>query len=218
MKKVLTSLLAVLFLTASAYAEKRIGISGALTAFNSDGTETVKSSGETNSGDHVEVVIVPSIFVELVNDNGVGVGIDFLPIEADLGSATNSRADTDTDDSSDTAGDNKVSAELSSHTTVYALVPFKAGYLKAGLAMATIDTTETLATGTTYGNEDVTGFMIGAGINREGGNGTFFRSELTYTDYEEATFNGSLDSDSVRNKVDAEIDALALKLSIGKSF
>jgi len=219
MKKVLTSLLAVLFLTASAYAEKRIGISGAMTIFSSDGTETVKSSGEKKSGDHDETVIVPSIFVELVNDNGLGIGIDFIPMEADLGSATNSRTDTDTDDASDTAGDNKVSAELTSHTTVYVVAPMRGNaYLKAGLAMATIDTTETLATGTTYGNEDVTGLMIGAGINREGGNGTFFRSELTYTDYEEVTFNGSLDGDSVRNKIDGDVDALAFRVSVGKSF
>ena len=219
MKKVLTSLFAVLFFTASAYAEKRIGISGAITMFTSDGTETVKSSAEKNSKSHDETVVVPSIFVELVNDNGLGIGIDFIPAEAELGSATNSRADTDTDDASDTAGDNKVSAELTSHTTVYLVAPLRgSAYLKAGLAMATIDTTETLATGTTYGNEDVTGFMIGAGINREGGNGTFFRSELTYTDYEEATFNGSLDSDSVRNKIDGDVDALAFRFSIGKAF
>ena len=36
--------------------------------------------------------------------------------------------------------------------------------------------------------------------------------------YDDLTFNGSLDGDSVRNKVEAEIDAFALKLSAGKSF
>ena len=220
MKKIFIAFLAMIFTSVAANAEKRIGLSGAYTMFSSDGTETVKSSAQKNSKTHDDEVIVPSIFVELVNDSGVGFGLDFIPGSAELGSATNSRTDTDTDDASDTAGDNKVSAELTSHTTLYALVPIRGGgaYLKAGVALATIDTTETLATGTAYGNEDVTGIMIGAGISRDRGNGGFFRTEVTYTDYQEVTFNGSLDSDSVRNKIDGDVDALAVRFSIGKSF
>lgn len=220
MKKIFIAFLAVIFTSVSANAEKRIGLSGAYTMFSSDGTETVKSSNQKNSKTHDDEVIVPSIFVEFVNDSGVGFGLDFIPGSAELGSATNSRTDTDTDDASDTAGNNKVGAELTSHTTLYVLAPIRDGgaYLKAGLAMATIETTETLATGTTYGNEDVHGIMIGAGISRDRDNGAFFRTEVTYTDYEEVTFNGSLDSDSVRNKIDGDVDALAIRFSIGKSF
>lgn len=220
MRKILIAFVAMIFASVSANAEKRIGLSGAYTMFSSDGTETVKSSAQKNSKTHDDEVIVPSIFVELVNDSGVGFGLDFIPGSAELGSATNSRTDTDTDDASDTAGDNKVSAELTSHTTLYVLAPIRGGgaYLKAGVALATIDTTETLATGTAYGNEDVTGIMIGAGFSSDRGNGGFFRTEVTYTDYEEVTFNGSLDSDSVRNKIDGDVDALAVRFSIGKSF
>lgn len=220
MKKIFIAFLAVIFTSVAANAEKRIGLSGAYTMFSSDGTETVKSSAQKNSKTHDDEVIVPSIFVEFVNDSGVGFGLDFIPGSAELGSATNSRTDTDTDDASDTAGNNKVGAELTSHTTLYVLAPIRGGgaYLKAGLAMATIETTETLATGTTYGNEDVHGIMIGAGVSRERGNGAFFRTEVTYTDYEEVTFNGSLDTDSVRNKIDGDVDALAIRFSIGKSF
>ena len=220
MKKIFIAFLAVIFTSVAANAEKRIGLSGAYTMFSSDGTETVKSSAQKNSKTHDDEVIVPSIFVEFVNDSGVCFGLDFIPGSAELGSATNSRTDTDTDDASDTAGNNKVGAELTSHTTLYVLAPIRGGgaYLKAGLAMATIETTETLATGTTYGNEDVHGIMIGAGVSRERGNGAFFRTEVTYTDYEEVTFNGSLDTDSVRNKIDGDVDALAIRFSIGKSF
>ena len=84
--------------------------------------------------------------------------------------------------------------------------------------MATIDTTETLATGSTYGNEDVTGFLIGLGMNKDINNGTFFRTELTYTDYEDVTINGTADSDGVKNKIDADVDTMAFKISIGKAF
>lgn len=221
MRKILTMVFAVAFFGASANAvEKRVGISAAVTGLSTDGTEQMKSSGSKLSKSQDETVIVPSIFFELANDRGIAFGIDFVPAEAELGSGTNARTDTDTDDASDTAGDNKVSADLTSHTTLYVSVPLggAGAYFKAGYAMATIETKESLATGTTYGNEDVTGTLVGVGFNKDRGNGTFFRTELSYTDYEEASFNGSLDADSVRNVVTGDVDALALRLSLGKAF
>ena len=222
MKKIFiiaTSIMLLTFANVNA-AEKRIGVSAAFTQFSSDGSETMKSSGTKTSKTHDETVVVPSIFIEAANDNGLAIGLDFMPVEAELGSGTNARTDTDTDDASDTAGDNKVSAELTSHTTLYLSKSLgdSGAYLKGGVAMATIDTTETLATGSKYGNEDVTGFLIGLGMNKDINNGTFFRTELTYTDYEDVTINGTADSDGVKNKIDADIDAVAFRISIGKAF
>jgi len=222
MKKIFiiaTSIMLLTFANVNA-AEKRIGVSAAFTQFSSDGSETMKSSGTKTSKTHDETVVVPSIFIEAANDNGLAIGLDFMPVEAELGSGTNARTDTDTDDASDTAGDNKVSAELTSHTTLYLSKSLgdSGAYLKGGVAMATIDTTETLATGSVYGNEDVTGMLIGLGMNRDNANGTFFRTELTYTDYDDVSINGTADSDGVKNKIDADIDAIAFRISIGKAF
>ena len=50
------------------------------------------------------------------------------------------------------------------------------------------------------------------------GDGTFFRIEGTYTDYDDLKYLGSLDSDSVRNTIEADVDALAIKLTLGKAF
>ena len=219
MKKILLSLAACLFLSANAFAGVNIGISGAFTSLETDGTETTKSSGELNTKSEDERVIVPSVFVEFQRDNGFAIGIDYVPAEAELGSGTGS------DDDAETSGANKASAEIVDHFTVYALMPFgdQGAYFKAGVAQATIDTTETLATGTTYGNEDVNGIMVGIGVNRTAANGAFFRTELTRTDYEEVTFLGSFNGNAagdsaVRNKVDASVDATALRISVGKSF
>ena len=214
-----TSIMLLVFANVNA-AEKRIGVSAAFTQFSSDGSETMKSSGTKTSKTHDETVVVPSIFIEAANDNGLAIGLDFMPVEAELGSGTNARTDTDTDDASDTAGNNKVSAELTSHTTLYLSKSLgdSGAYLKGGVAMATIDTTETLATGSKYGNEDVTGLLIGLGVNRDNANGTFFRTELTYTDYEDVSITGTADSDSVSNKIEANIDAVAFRISIGKAF
>ena len=129
---------------------------------------------------------------------------------------------TGADDDAETSGANKASAEITGHLTLYALVPMgDTFYLKAGYAMTSIDTTETLATGTAYGNETVNGYTVGAGLSQDTDNGGFWRLEATYSDYEDADFNGTLlteASASVRNKVNAELEAVAVRFSIGKQF
>ena len=212
MKKLILTTLSIILLPIAAYsAETRIGFTAALSFFTSDGTETTKSSGEKNSTEIEEDVIVPGIFIEKENDNGFTFGFEYNPGEAELGSGT---GDNDDDE---TSGANKASAEVSGHMSFYGLIPTGPGFVRLGIVRASVDTTETLATGTKYGDEDVNGFVIGYGVQRSG-DGNFVRLEGTYTMYDDLTFNGSLDGDSVRNKVDAEIDALAIKLSVGKNF
>ena len=219
MKKLITLTCAAMLITFSAHAEKRIGLSAAYSAFDTSGTETMKSSGKVNTTSKDEKVIVPSIFFEVANDAGLALGIDYVPAEAELGSGTRS------DDDEETTGDNKASAEVTGHTTVYALIPLRdsGAYAKVGVARASIDTTENLATGTTYGNADVNGIMVGFGFNRSGDNGTFFRIEGTYTDYESVKYNGSFNGNAAgdsanKNVVEADVDALAARISVGKSF
>ena len=219
MKKILLGIATFLFLSANAFAGVNMGISGAFTMLETDGTETTKSSSEKNSKSIEENVVVPSLFVEFQNSMGIAVGIDFVPGEAELGSGTGS------DDDFETSGANKASAELTSHNTIYALIPVGGTgmYVKGGIARATVDTKETLATGTVYGNEDIDGLMLGVGYQNTRDNGMFIRAESTYTDYDDVKFNGSLNGNAVgdgavRNVVDADIDALALRISVGKSF
>ena len=212
MKKLILTTLSIILLPIAAYsAETRIGLTAALSFFTSDGTEITKSSGERNTKEIKEDAIVPGVFIERENDDGFTLGFEYNPGEAKLGSGTGS------DDDAETSGANKASAEVSGHMSVYGLIPTGPGFARLGIVRASVDTTETLATGTTYGNEDVNGFVIGYGVQKSG-EGSFVRLEGTYTMYDDLTFNGSLDGDSVRNKVEAEIDALALKLSVGKSF
>ena len=214
MKKIIGYIAASMFIAASAYSEVKIGASLAYTMFTSDGSEKTKSSGEKNSGSVDENVIVPALFIEKVASNGFALGIDYTPADQELGSGTGD------DDDTESSGANKASAELTGHMTIYGLLPMgsSGAYLKGGLARASIDTTESLATGTTYGNADVDGLIVGLGFERDTDNGGFMRFEGTYTDYDSVRFNGELDADSVRNVVDADVDALALRISVGKAF
>ena len=217
MKRLILTTLSIFLLPIAAYsAETRIGVSAAFSFFTSDGTETTKSSGEKNSKEVEEDAIVPGVFIERENDSGITFGFEFNPGEAELGSGTGS------DDDAETSGANKASAEVSGHMSLYSLIPAGPGFVRLGIIHASVDTTETLATGTKYGNEDVTGYIIGYGIQKSE-DGNFVRLEGTYTDYDDLKFNGSFGGNAVgdgavRNVIEADVDALALKLSVGKNF
>ena len=217
MKKLISTALTIILLPFAVYsAETRIGISGAFSSFDTSGTETTKSSNQKNSTSKTEDAVVPGLFIERVNDQGLAFGFEFNPGEAELGSGTGS------DDDAETSGANKASAEVSGHMSLYGLIPAGPGYVRLGIVRASVDTTETLATGTKYGNEDVNGFVIGYGFQKSG-DSNFIRLEGTYTDYDDLKFNGSFNGNAVgdgavRNVVEADVDALALKLSVGTSF
>ena len=204
-----------------ASAEIRLGISGAYTMFEADGTETVKSSSSTTTVDDAgDDVLIPTIWAELANDSGWAIGIDWLPA-TEIGSQSGTRPDTDVDDSSDTSGTNTASADLDSHITYYLSKAFGDNqnlYAKLGWAQADIITTENLATGTTYGDVTVDGVAYGLGLQGRSDNDFLFRLEWLYTDYDSISLTGSADADSVSNKIDADVDSTAIKLSIGKAF
>ena len=211
MRKLFLTTLSIILIPFAVSAETRIGISGAFSTFDTSGTETTKSSNEANSGSKSEDVVVPGIFIEKTNNSGVALGFEFNPGEAELGSGTGA------DDDAETSGANKASAEVSSHMSLYGLFPLGPAYLRFGFVHASIDTTETLATGTKYGNEDVDGKIFGLGLQKDF-TSAFFRIEATYTDYDDVKYLGTLDSDSVRNTIEADVDSTAIKLSLGKSF
>ena len=219
MKKLITAIFGFALISFSADAvERKIGFTAALTDFESSGTETMKSNSDKTSTDISETVIVPSIFLEISTDAGLGIGIDYVPVDAEIGNKSKTKVDIDTDDAADNGGTNKASADVSGHSTIYLKIPVKAAFLKVGYVEADIETTENLATGTTYGNKSVNGTMVSLGFDRDLENGTFIRAEVAYTDYDDITLTGSADTDGVSNKVDADVDATALRISVGKAF
>ena len=68
MKKLLTAIFGFVLVCFSANADKKIGLTAAISAFDTSGTETLKSSSNKTSTDVSETVIVPSIFFELANE------------------------------------------------------------------------------------------------------------------------------------------------------
>ena len=217
MKKIVTIALSFLFISLqSVKAEVGIGITAAAHMFDVSGTETTRTSGEANPGSHSETAVVPELFIEAITENGGAFGISYIPTR-EMGSK--SRSDTNSD--GDT-GTYKAEAELQNVVQFYADIPMSevSGfpvYAKLGIQHATINSLESLNSGSTYPNKDVFGYTVGLGTKGDlpYGNNMYYKAEATYTDFQD--FTQSSDS-TPANTVSAELEDVAVKLSIGYKF
>ena len=220
MKKIITICITSLLLMVNSNAEISMGISATALYYDASGEETVKSSGTKNSKSDTGIAPIPSFFIERELDTGVTVGLDVVPYGAKVADFSNARTDTDTDDASDTAGNNKGDVNFKNLVTLYASKDLANGmYAKFGVSRVTVETDETVATGSTYGDEDIMGITLGLGTERDLNNGAFMRIEGQVSAFQGATFNGSADSDSVKNTIELDdFTTAGIKFSIGKSF
>lgn len=214
MKK-LVAIVCSLFLltTISAKAEMGIGISGAFHMLEADGTEITRSSNEKNNGTHSEDAIVPELFIEMIGDNGSALGISYIPTR-DMGSKSRS----DTNSEGDT-GTYKAAAELDNVLKIYGDIPMgdiygSTGYLHVGIQHVEVVTLESLNSGASYPNKNVFGYTVGFGAKGDlaYGNNLYYKGELTYTNFE------AYEGDGAGNKVNADLEDIAARLSIGYKF
>ena len=221
MKKIVLTVLGMMFITSSAFAAS-MGISGTAMYYDASGTETTKSSAQKNEGNEDGVAVIPSFFIEKDSANGI-MGVEIVPYGAKVADFDNARTDTDTDDGSDTAGNNKGDVNFKNHITLYVEKPvdgpLDGSFVKFGISTVSIETDETTATGSTYGDERVFGVMLGFGKKTERANGSFFKVFGEVARYQGATFEGSADSDGVKNTIELDdFTTAGIKFSIGKSF
>ena len=217
MKKIIAIALSFLFISLqSVKAEVGVGITAAAHMFDVSGTETTRTSGEKNPGSHSETAVVPELFIEAITENGGAFGISYIPTR-EMGSK--SRSDTNSD--GDT-GTYKAEAELDNVVQLYADIPMSevSGfpvYAKLGIQHATINSLESLNSGSTYPNADVFGYTVGLGTKGDlpFGNNMYYKAEATYTDFEDYTAESNSEP---ANKVTAELEDIAVKFSIGYKF
>ena len=219
MKKIVTILFFTLFMGAS-HAEMSFGVSGALTELKASGTET--EGGEKNSRDISHAILVPSVFAEYAITDRITLGVDYIPLSADVSNKTYTRNDvetsvTDTTTTTATARTQKAAAELSDHISVYADVMVNDNlFVKVGAVEVDLETQENLATGSKYGDATLNGYMLGIGIKRETGTlGKFMKIEFVHTDYDDVSLTSTVARSDVtgNNKIEADLDTTALKLS-----
>ena len=217
MKKIniLVLALGAMFMTAAAAKGPAIGITVAATSVDASGYEQLKTSGNKTTHSASDDVIIPSIFVEATNDSGFTLGLDYIPLSAEVGSGSNTG-----DDDAETSGTNRVSVNFKNHMTLYVekTLPFANGlYLKAGVSRVTLETEDTVSTGAKYDDQNITAVTVGVGVKRDLTDNMFFKAEASYADYESATFK-SRGSDAVTTVVLEDLDTTQFRLSIGRYF
>jgi hypothetical protein len=208
MKKIIAILFSAVFFNSIAHAGW--GVSFMAGQVSTSGTENEKSGSvgpETNSKDITETFYGASIFVEGVADNGMTVGIDYVPLALEIGSGQRTDTTSDGNESTSDSGTYKASADVEHLITLYTNIPMgmNDGYGLLGIHYAEITTSETLPN-STYGDENVFGAQIGYGVKK--GN---LKYELSYSDFESI----SLTSSSGSSTVSADADALTFKIAYG---
>jgi hypothetical protein len=215
MKKIIATFCTLfLFTTISAKAEIGFGITGAVHMIDGKGTEITRESGERNKGSHDETAVIPELFIEAISETGFTMGISYVPTR-ELGSKSRSDTNSDGDTGTYTA-----KAELDDVVQFYADIPAAEIYgfqthVKLGIQHVELTSLESLNSGSAYPSKDILGYTIGYGIKGDlaYGEGLYYKGELTYTNFEDIT----LDS-TAGNKVEAELEDYAAKISIGYKF
>lgn len=214
MKKFITILTPLfLLLTVSAKAEIGIGITGAIHSIDASGTETTRQNSEKNTGSHTNEITVPEFFVESIADNGWTIGLSYIPTRS-----MGSKSRTDTNAAADT-GTYKAEAELENVVQLYTDIPVPIGipvHVKLGFQHITLATLESLNSGTTYPDANLMGITVGLGTKGAipyASDNMYFKAEVTYTEFDSYSAIASTD-----NKLEADLDSTAAKLSIGYKF
>ena len=223
MKKLTILISGFMLLAFTAQAEIRAGLSLSAGVFDVDGASE-KFSGSHSSGagstvtkksteDDAEGLFgIGSIFVEK-SFGKFALGLDYVPHS--LESETTENTQTSTDSSG--AGVNKVSVDFENMMTLYGTIALNDNvYAKAGYMEVDVKTNEVLATGGSYGDTSLDGFVLGLGYNRDLDNGAFVRVEASYMDFDGASLTNT--ADSAKSVTADGISGYGAKLSIGKAF
>ena len=205
-----------------------VGLTGSMAMIDASGTEIEGNAKERSDADVSNNAGVGSIFVEYNNIGGTGLslGVDFIPGAADVSSSVNQRTDTEssvtgTVTETSTSRTQKAQAELENHMTFYATYGLENGvYVKAGYVQVDLNTLETLGTGSKYGNESLTGFSYGAGVEFDLYTNTVGRFEINRLEYDEISLRSSTARAGVtaNNLIEADLDVTLLSASLGYKF
>ena len=194
MKKILISVFLLLgtFSMASAEIGVKVGISGTIGLFEATGFETEdgeKVQSNATGNDKAETIgAMGSIFIEKT------LGFLFASVK----------------------GENKASATIDNINTVYLTANITDWlYVKAGKMSADVQTTESLVTGSKYGDSEIDGDVFGLGVQGMMDNGMFFRVE-----YNDISLDGeTINSTNTANKINLDsVSGEAARISVGKSF
>ena len=216
-----TTILATSFSTA-AFSQISVGISAAYGQMEAEGQETNVTAKAKKSGD--ANFPFASIFAEynVVIDKSwtMILGLDYIPISTEI--EDTSKADTNLGSTAGgtTTGTKKAKLELENHATLYLQPTYNLGgglsvFGKVGYSHADLQVTSsnTSTSSTLNKKDDLEGYLVGFGVQKNIDKNTFVRFEANYTDYDTVTY-----TDTNNTKFTAEPELYSAKISIGYSF
>ena len=228
MKKLLISLFAGSALLATGAikavaADLGFGVTAAIVNLEADGseTETGSQTAETTNASVSNTLPLGEIFAELQLEKFT-FGVSLIPMDHDVSDEVKTRTDTETSvtgtaTTTSTSRTQNAQAEIENHLTYYVeYKPRDSMYFKLGYLDADLNTTESLATGSSYGNANLNGIMYGIGFKSDLNRG-YAKFELTYSDYDniELTDTTGRTGVTTNNKISANLDATQLRISYG---
>ena len=197
-----------------------IGLSGAYGNFEASGSETNGGVKKNQSGD--ADFPFASIFVEynktMSKEWDVAFGLDYIPLSTEI----DARSDTDTDIATgqNVTGTRNATLNLKNHYTAYVQPSYNLGnglalFGKVGYSHADLEIKSTPLSnqGTLNKKDDLEGYLVGVGIQKNIDKTMFVRFEANYTDYDTVTYTNSSGT-----QFTADPELWTAKISIGKSF
>ena len=197
-----------------------IGLSGSYGKFEASGNQVKDSVTKNQSGD-AEFPFA-SIFVEynktMSKEWDVAFGLDYIPFSTEI----DDRSDSDTDiaTSQNVTGTRNAKLDLKNHFTAYIQPSYNLGnglavFGKVGYSHADLEVkTAALSNqGTLNKKDDLEGYLVGLGVQKNIDKTMFVRFEANYTDYDTVTYTNSSGT-----KFTADPELWTAKISIGKSF
>ncbi len=219
MKKLILTMAFLASFVSAAYSQSSMGFTVNLADIDTSLSDDIDSNGTTDTTKDISNnVVFGSIFIERELNNGLIVGLDFIPFEAEFESRSTTQTSRTTS-TTDTSGTNKGTADVSKHLTLYVqptreLDNGSKVFATLGLVRADVESTvqSVSSTNKTVDNT-LDGIKFGVGMKRDIGANGFFKLELNRTDYDDISATTSNNT-----KVTADIDTTVLGLSVGRSF
>ena len=221
--KMLTALAAftILSITGANSLELRTGLSANGMAGYANVEEKLKDSNRISNQEAIVATSFASVFAEVSVDEAMGLGIGVMYAPEVLATDTETRAiqPSGTGDS----GDQIAKAEFEDLMQLYLTLPIGDGgaYVKGGYMQMTMTTNETLATGSSYPDEEIDGTFVGAGYQSDIGDaGVFWRAEGQYQMLDDISLTGSEEggTSGSKNVISAELGSVMASFSIGMKF
>ena len=212
MKKIFVTTIGLLFIATSAFAQNlSMGVSLQGLYFDADGTETLKHSAKTTNKSESGVAPVASIFIEGEMPTGQILGLEVVPYSAKIGDGGMTN-----DDDAETSGTNTVDVNFKNMLSLYVENPvdtqISGSFVRAAISHVSLETDETLSTGSTYDDENIMGLTLGFGAKNDLPNGEgFYKVVAELSHFEGATFNAT-----TGNKIELDdFQTAAIRLSVG---